>query len=90
MSDNPNKPILFYVQMLLQQYAAFENPITLPPFRETDHQIHLKLDVAPVNVRPYRYSQFQKIEMEKLIQEMLQQGIISASHSPFSSPCFLS
>ena len=84
--DNPNEPILVYVQTLLQQYASiFENPTTLPLFRETDHQIHLKHDVAPVNVKPYRYPQFQKIEMENLVQEMLQQGIIRVIHNPFSS-----
>ena len=88
--DSPNKTILVSVQPLLQQYAIiFETPTTLPPFWESDHQIHLKPNAALVNVRPYRYPQFQKTEMEKLIQEMLQQGIIRASQSPFSSAVLL-
>lgn len=39
-----------------------------------------------VKVRPYKYHVIQKTEIEKLIQEMLQAGIIRDSNSPFASP----
>ena len=39
-----------------------------------------------MNVRPYRYPQFPKDEIERLIQEMLENGIIRPSVSPYFSP----
>lgn len=46
-------------------------------------------DIAPINVRPYRYPQFQKDEIEKLVEEMLSDDIIQPSSSAFSSPILL-
>nr|GEV52537.1 hypothetical protein [Tanacetum cinerariifolium] len=60
-------------------------PTCLPPSRSVDHRIHLLPNTKPVNVRSYRYPHYQKGEMEKLVNEMLSQGIIRFSHSPFSS-----
>ncbi|PNY01861.1 retrotransposon-related protein, partial [Trifolium pratense] len=75
---------------LLQRFEkVFATPTGLPPHRCIDHRIHLIEGSKPVNVRPYRYPQFQKSEMEKLIREMLDQGIIIPSRSPFSSPVLL-
>ena len=52
------------------------------------HQIHLKQDANYANVRPYRYPHFQKSEMEKLVQEMLYQGIIRSVTILFLHLCF--
>jgi hypothetical protein len=43
----------------------------------------------PVNLRPYRYNPEQKDEIENQIAEMLRQGIIRFSTSPFASPVLL-
>ncbi|KAA0063771.1 peroxidase 64 [Cucumis melo var. makuwa] len=78
------------IKFLLQQYAdIFEAPKTLPPKREIDHRILTMPGQRPINVRPYKYGHVQKEEIEKLVSEMLQTGIIRPSHSPYSSPVLL-
>ena len=76
-------------ELLVQFEDIFEGPSELPPHRSYDHQIILKEGTVPMNVKPYRYPVFQKNEIEKLIQEMLQSGVIRHSTSPFSSPVVL-
>jgi hypothetical protein len=44
---------------------------------------------APVNIRPYKYSLAQKDEIERQIAEMMQNGIIKPSQSPYASPVLL-
>lgn len=68
---------------------SFRKPTELPPDRTTDHRITLITGAQPVNVNSYRYPYFQKNEIERLTKEMLQQGLIRPSISPFSSPVLL-
>ncbi|GJX34450.1 reverse transcriptase [Tanacetum coccineum] len=70
-------------------FIETEVPTTLPPHRSIDHRIHLLPETKPTNVWPYRYPHYQKEEMEILVNEMLSQGIIHFSQSPFSSPVLL-
>ncbi|KAJ0810360.1 putative nucleotidyltransferase, Ribonuclease H [Helianthus annuus] len=75
---------------LLDEFpAVFQPPQQLPPAREQDHRINLLPDKPPVSVKPYRYPHFQKQEIERLVAEMLHQGLIRPSTSPFSSPVLL-
>nr|GEW42420.1 Ty3/gypsy retrotransposon protein [Tanacetum cinerariifolium] len=76
-------------QLFLKFDSLFQVPTTLPPYRSIEHCIHLLPKTKPVNVRPYRYPHYQKEEMEKLVNEILSQGIIRFSQSPFSSPGLL-
>jgi len=78
------------IQILLQQYAdLFQEPKALPPQRSFDHHIQLLPGAPPVNVRPYKYSPAQKDEIEKQLAEMLRNGIIKPSQSPYASPVLL-
>jgi hypothetical protein len=76
-------------ELLCQHEAVFDTPRGLPPARPYDHHIHLLPETAPVAVRPYRYPQLQKDELEWQCAAMLEQGIIRPSTSPFSAPVIL-
>ncbi|KAH0656364.1 hypothetical protein KY285_031246 [Solanum tuberosum] len=74
------------LEVLLESYSrVFSKPQGVPPARDTDHAIHFQPQADPVNVKPYRYPHFQKQIMEQLVSEMLQDGVIQSSTSPFSS-----
>ncbi|KAJ4763928.1 polyprotein [Rhynchospora pubera] len=75
---------------LLKQYSdVFAEPHNLPPHRTIDHQIPLLPNTSPINQRPYRHSYFQKLELEKIIEELLANKFIQHSSSPFASPVIL-
>ena len=57
--------------------------------RDHDHAIHLIPGSVPRNIRPYRYPYVQKSEIERMVAEMLEAGIIQPSQSSFSAPVVL-
>ena len=77
------------LEVLTANSVVFDIPVGLPPERPFDHRIHLTPRAKPINVRPYRYPYFQKNEIEKQVRDMLEQGVIQWSHSPFSLPVLL-
>jgi hypothetical protein len=50
-----------------------------------DHSITLVPGSLPPNIRPYRHPFSQKNEIEKMVQELLNTGVIHPSTSPYSS-----
>ncbi|KAH0632375.1 hypothetical protein KY284_035161 [Solanum tuberosum] len=75
------------LSVLIDQFASiFAIPTTLPPHRGLfDHRIPLLECTNPVNKRPYRYLGVKKDIIEKLVQEMLDQGIVQHSTSSYAS-----
>ncbi|KAJ4764940.1 polyprotein [Rhynchospora pubera] len=78
------------MQLILSKFPqVFQEPTTLPPQRTVDHQIPILPDSKPISIRPYRYSYFQRMEIEKIIEDLLHNSLIRPSTSPFSSPVLL-
>jgi len=78
------------ITKLLQSYSdVFHDPKVLPPQRTYDHAIPLLPGAVPINSRPYHYSPLHKTEIENQVQQLLQAGLITHSHSPFASPVLL-
>jgi len=87
--DSPEITLPQINDLISQFSTIFQIPTHLQPTRATDHQIPLQNNANPINVRPYRYPQFQKQKIETQIRDMLSQGIIRPSSSSFSSPVLL-
>ncbi|KAM1191370.1 hypothetical protein ACFXTH_011883 [Malus domestica] len=66
------------------QIKVHPNDIEKTAFRT--HDGHYE---KPTSARPYRYGPFQKLEIEKCVQDLLDYGFIRASNSHFSSPVLL-
>ncbi|KAJ0800601.1 putative nucleotidyltransferase, Ribonuclease H [Helianthus annuus] len=78
------------VEALLLDFAdVFKTPDSLPPKRSCDHKIKLIDESVTINQRAYRYPMGQKDIIEKMVQEMLDMGIIWHSVSSFASPVVL-
>jgi hypothetical protein len=77
-----------YLQRIIDENSkVFEDiPKGLPPTRNHDHEIHLIPRSVPPNIRPYRYPYAQRSESERMVEEMLEVGIIRPSQSSYSTP----
>ncbi|XP_058788145.1 uncharacterized protein LOC131662390 [Vicia villosa] len=75
--------------VLTSHASIFQPPSGLPPSRPHDHSIPLTPNTNPVNIKPYRCPHSQKEAMTTIINDMLQEGIIKPSNSPYSSPVLL-
>nr|GFC58897.1 Ty3/gypsy retrotransposon protein [Tanacetum cinerariifolium] len=79
-----------HIQSILSEHQnLFETPYGLPPARSYDHHIPLLPDIKPINIKPHRCPHYQKEIMTNLITDMLADGVIQPSQSPYSSPVLL-
>lgn len=78
------------IQELLNSYQdVLQEPRGLPPKRKDDHHIPLLPGCGPIAVRPYRYPHFQKNDIEHIVKELLEAGVIRSSTCPYTSPVLL-
>ena len=79
------------IQGLIQKLKkVFEDlHMELPPKRKIKHVIEIMSGSSPVNVKPYRYPHHHKTEIEILIRELLQCGVITEIQSPYAAPVVL-
>lgn len=77
-------------QALLQVLGDFPDVLTnkLGVTNRIEYQIQLS-DTTPVRHSPYRLSPPKMKEMRRLIEQMLSEGVIRPSVSPYASPMFL-
>ena len=75
--------------ILLEFKQVIDMRISLPLIKAHEHQIILKEGFSLIYERPYRYPFYQKIEIEKIVHELLEVGSIRVSHSPFFFSCFV-
>lgn len=62
------------IHELIEEFQdIFQAPNELPPERAFDHAIHLEPLSKPVNVKPYCYPCFQKVDVEHQVQQLLEQ-----------------
>jgi hypothetical protein len=73
--------------ILSKHQLVFSTPQGLPLSHAVhDHSNPLVPGILPPNIRLYRHPFFQKNEIEKIVQELLNVGIIHPSMRPYSSP----
>ena len=68
---------------------VFETPKGILPIFDHDHAIHFILGSVPPNIIPYKYPYAQRSEIERMVTEMLETGIIQPIQSSFSTPIVL-
>jgi hypothetical protein len=66
------------IQDLIQKHKkVFQDlPMELPPQRRIEHIFEVKPRSSPIKVIPYRYPYHHKIEINRLVQDLLKCGVI--------------
>ena len=77
------------LQNILREYEEIFMDIGGTPNKEMVPECSFILKGPPVKQKPYRQELRKREEVERQVEDMLQKGIIRASHSPFGSPLCL-
>ncbi len=76
---------------LLKLLHQYRDVIALPgeSLGTTEHKIRVKPDTKPVYIPAYRLPHSQRQVVDEQVRDMLDQGVIQHSRSPWNSPLFL-
>jgi hypothetical protein len=87
LNEEENKEI---EQTCLDYQDLFHLPgETLSSASVVKHAIRLEPGTEPVNARPYRLPESQKLEVRRQVEELKRGGIITESSSPWNSPLLI-
>jgi len=92
LTQRSNSEITIFLdpQRALDNHSrVFETPKGLSPICDHDHAIHLIPGSVLPNISPYIHPYTHKSEIEFMVAEMLEVGIIQPSQTYFSSPIIL-
>ena len=87
--DLPNTDLFDEQKKQLQQLVKqYPDVFTDKPGKTSklQHQIHVKENTQPINAAPYRCAPNRRKIIEDNINDMLKEGIITPSNSPWASP----
>lgn len=79
------------VHKLLCKYKELfsTGPLDVGKTNLVKHSINLKPGAKPVKQRPYRHPPVLETEIDRQVKELLDKGMVSESHSPWSSPVLM-
>ena len=83
------EPVPKCVEDVLKRYQDVrpeDLPNELPPRREVDHKIEVKPRTEPPSKAPYHLSQKELEELKSQLDELLAEGYIKQSKSPYGAP----
>ena len=72
-----------YPDVFLKEFSS------LPLERELEFSIYLDPESSPISKAPYRMAPIKLAELKKQLEELLENGFIRPSASPWGLPCFL-
>jgi glucose dehydrogenase len=78
-------------KLLVQACSDYQDKFYLPGDKLSSmgaawHSISVEPVTELINTRPYRLPEMQKMEVDKQVKKLLQEGIIEESNSPWNSP----
>jgi len=81
-------------KLLVQTCSDYQDIFYLPGDKLSStgaarHSISVEPGTEPVNTRPYRLPEAQKVEVDSQVKKLLREGIIEESNSPWNSPILL-
>jgi hypothetical protein len=78
-------------KLLVQACSDYQDIFFLPDDKLSSadaarHLIRVEPGTEPINTRPFKLPETQNMEVDKQLKELLQEGIIEESNSPWNSP----